>query len=234
MQRDYLKDLNYFRKRIEFSSMAIEKFEIEIEKRKETDLVASEYGSPGIAKYALDKIKAQYSYGVSVDEIRPTIEKYVYNELSTWKSEFGFRALLDSLSLSVLVGISEECLCLARCLINDVGIEDVLIDNFLHYFDESWEIKSTRVMYPKLYSRLEEMFDASSIELKKEALKDYLKVWYELNEDSGWHDSHLSAKNSYVGYWCFEAGAIAKVLKIDDSDLKEVKYYPYDLVHYIE
>ena len=234
MQRDSLKDLDYFRKKIEFSSTAIEKFEIEIAKRKEANLVVSSYGSPGIAKYALDKIKAQYSYGISINEIRPTIEKYVYNELSTWRPEFGFRVLLDSLSLSILVGISEECLCLAKYLINDAGIKDVIIDNFLHYFDETWEIESTGVMYPKLFSRLEEMFDASSIELKKEALKNYLKIWYSLNEDSGWYDSHLSAKNSYVGYWCFEAGAIAKILKIDDSDLRETKYYPYDLVHFVE
>ena len=234
MQRDNLKDLEYFKKRIEFSSGAIEKFEIEIAKRKEANLIASSYGSPGIAKYALDKIKAQYSYGVSVNEIRPTIEKYVYNELSTWKSEFGFRALLDSLSLSVLVGISEECLCLAKCLINDSGVEDVIIDNFLHYFDESWEIKFSRVMYPKLYSLLEEIFDVNSTKSKKEVLRDYSEAWYELNENSSWYDTHLSAKNSYVGYWCFEAGAIAKILKIDDNDLEETKYYPYDLVHYVE
>ena len=36
----------------------------------------------------------------------------------------------------------------------------------------------------------------------------------------------------YYGYWSFEAGAIAKILNLDDSNLKDVPYYPYDLVHY--
>ncbi|MDD7379168.1 MAG: DUF1911 domain-containing protein [Lachnospiraceae bacterium] len=37
---------------------------------------------------------------------------------------------------------------------------------------------------------------------------------------------------AYYGYWSFEAGAIAKILNLDDSSLKDVPYYPYDLVHY--
>jgi hypothetical protein len=47
-----------------------------------------------------------------------------------------------------------------------------------------------------------------------------------------WYDSHKSSKNDYYGYWSFEAGAIAKILNLDDSSLKDVAYYPYDLVHY--
>ncbi len=39
-------------------------------------------------------------------------------------------------------------------------------------------------------------------------------------------------KNLYTGYWSFEVGAVAKILGIDDSSLKDVKYYPYDLVHF--
>ncbi|WP_149023628.1 PoNe immunity protein domain-containing protein [Listeria rocourtiae] len=39
-------------------------------------------------------------------------------------------------------------------------------------------------------------------------------------------------KKIYSGYWSYESGAIAKVLQLDDEVLKEVKYYPYDLVHY--
>ena len=37
---------------------------------------------------------------------------------------------------------------------------------------------------------------------------------------------------TYCGYWSFEAGAIVKLLGIDDTILKDMKYYPYDLVHY--
>lgn len=66
-----------------------------------------------------------------------------------------------------------------------------------------------------------------------EALKEYLQEkWYEIHRECAWYDSHKSSKNVYYGYWSFEAGAIAKILNLDDSSLKDVPYYPYDLVHY--
>ena len=43
---------------------------------------------------------------------------------------------------------------------------------------------------------------------------------------------HKAKEKLYYGYWSFEAGAIAKILNLDDSNLKNVPYYPYDLVHY--
>ena len=43
---------------------------------------------------------------------------------------------------------------------------------------------------------------------------------------------HKSDRDLYYGYWSFDAGAIAKILELDDTALKDVSYYPYDLVHY--
>ena len=44
--------------------------------------------------------------------------------------------------------------------------------------------------------------------------------------------THQGIDGIYYGYWSFEAGAIAKKLHLDDTSLKNVPYYPYDLVHY--
>ncbi|WP_122671643.1 PoNe immunity protein domain-containing protein, partial [Pseudomonas viridiflava] len=49
-----------------------------------------------------------------------------------------------------------------------------------------------------------------------------------------WHDSHLDIEGddgSYVGYWAFEAGAIAFLYDIDDSKIDHM-VYPKDLVVY--
>lgn len=59
-----------------------------------------------------------------------------------------------------------------------------------------------------------------------------LKKWYKLHKDAAWYDSHKSKQDIYNGYWSFEAGAIAKILNIEDSSLKDEPYYPYDLVHF--
>ncbi|MDR2570707.1 MAG: DUF1911 domain-containing protein, partial [Oscillospiraceae bacterium] len=40
-------------------------------------------------------------------------------------------------------------------------------------------------------------------------------------------------KNSfYSGYWSYESGAVAKILRLDDTGWEDMKYYPYDMVHY--
>lgn len=36
------------------------------------------------------------------------------------------------------------------------------------------------------------------------------------------------------GHVKLESGAIVKILKLDDSTLKDTSYYPYDMVHYQE
>ncbi|MEH7450841.1 PoNe immunity protein domain-containing protein, partial [Bacillus toyonensis] len=46
-----------------------------------------------------------------------------------------------------------------------------------------------------------------------------------------WYDAHENKHDIYSGYWSFESGAIAKILKLDDSTLKDSSYYPYDMVH---
>ena len=66
---------------------------------------------------------------------------------------------------------------------------------------------------------------------KSDLLEKYLKEdWY--NKEYECYEAHKSDQNIYYGYWSFEAGAIAKILNLDDSNLKDVPYYPYDLVHY--
>ena len=59
-------------------------------------------------------------------------------------------------------------------------------------------------------------------------MKKYLKGWY--NTDCEVFEAHKSDQKIYYGYWSFEAGAAVKILGIDDSGLKDIPYYPYDLV----
>ena len=70
-------------------------------------------------------------------------------------------------------------------------------------------------------------------EKKISILRDYIEnKWYKANVDVGWYDSHKSKVDVYTGYWSFEAGAVAKILGLDDSSLKDQQYYPYDMFHF--
>jgi len=62
-------------------------------------------------------------------------------------------------------------------------------------------------------------------------LQQYVeKEWIKGHNDLDWKNAHKEP--GYVGLWSFEAAALAKILGLDDSALKDNNHYPYDLAHY--
>ena len=88
-----------------------------------------------------------------------------------------------------------------------------------------------KLAFPKLYKGLFKLTQISDAQEAKKALEDYIGKWYKLNKNAPWYNSHLK-KNCYRGYWAWEVAAVAKIMHIDDSDLKDNPYYPYDMVHW--
>ncbi len=78
---------------------------------------------------------------------------------------------------------------------------------------------------------MEKIFNSKDINIVKESLK---KEWYKFHRDAYWYDTHNLENNCYQGYWAWDIGAAVKILGLDDSELKDCKYYPYDLVHYCD
>ena len=237
MQREDSKNLEYFSSNIQFSSMAIEKFENGIDKlieEKGEDFTGVRSSYISISMFAFDKVCAQYSRGDSIDDINETILKYICYGIKSWEETSGFEKLYNILSLSVLVGIEEDLLLKIKAKIKGESVHDAIVDKMINYLDSTWVIENESVKYPKRYTLLNDVIEGKDNEEKYALLVKYLHKWYGLSSDTAWHDSHKSKHDTYNGYWCFEAGAIAKILKIDDSGLKEEKYYPYDLVHYVE
>ena len=118
-----------------------------------------------------------------------------------------------------------------RLYVNKKKFDDYLVNFLIKEIDSTWEREGVEFEF-KVYECLKQILDNDEI-IACEALKEYLQEkWYEIHRECAWYDSHKSSKNDYYGYWSFEAGAIAKILNLDDSSLKDVAYYPYDLVHY--
>ncbi len=110
--------------------------------------------------------------------------------------------------------------------------DDRLVNFLIKEIDSTWEREGVEFEF-EVYECLKQILDNDEKIIACEALKEYLQEkWYEIHRECAWYDSHKSSKNVYYGYWSFEAGAIAKILNLDDSSLKDVPYYPYDLVHY--
>lgn len=116
---------------------------------------------------------------------------------------------------------------------------DVSYDSFLEKFADYFEYKSQNVhpgiLWPQLYGKLHECF-TQSVERRPEILKEYVEGWAKLGQKDEMfylkNEHSMRANQEFRGYWCFLGAAVAKMLKIDDSALKDHPHYPYDLVHY--
>ncbi|RAJ88080.1 uncharacterized protein DUF1910 [Chitinophaga dinghuensis] len=86
------------------------------------------------------------------------------------------------------------------------------------------------VIWPSLYQSLLEITRMNKEEATV-AMKQYLEKWYDLHSNDPWYNNHTK-DHAYTGYWCWEAGAITKIMQLDDSSFKDSPYYPYDLVHW--
>ena len=99
--------------------------------------------------------------------------------------------------------------------------------------DNEKRTHAQKLGFPRECKGLYKVTQATDSKTALKALKDYIGKWYNLNKDASWYDSHLR-KNCYSGYWAWEVAAVAKIMHIDDTDLKDNPYYPYDMVHWEE
>ena len=126
---------------------------------------------------------------------------------------------IDSAEFNKLVG-----------LIRKDNPKDYLIDLLINYKMPEWERVNKKFMWKKPYQAFEEI-ETLAQSSKDEAivrLKHYLqKQWLPSN-----NESYSAGKWFHSGYWSFESGAIVKILELDDIKIKDLKYYPYDMVHW--
>ncbi|WP_307346736.1 PoNe immunity protein domain-containing protein [Metabacillus malikii] len=235
--RDTFQDRGYFNRYLDYQNKRIIRFEELLKQliiEKGTEYKGVRTGKIALVNFYLDKLNALYSIGAPIEEIEelfPTVVKYF---TGIWYKEASYSNLLKVVSLAVLLNVSKEQLKDLLHVMKSEEFNDRLIDYLLKYIDSDWECKCSehRIIYP--YGYLQNIIDAKEENEALEMLEVYLeKHWYKGHSDTGWYESHKGNKDIYSGYWSFESGAIAKILQLDDEQLKEVPYYPYDLVHYI-
>lgn len=235
--RDTLKNEKYFEEKIQENNKLIKKYQDMLQQllqeRGEND-PSIERVHIVLLKYYTAKINCLYSSGHPIEDIKDVYPFFLNSFERTWEKDTGsYVQLLWAISLGILVGASKEQFQQIENIIKKEEFHDYLIDYLLHQNNKYWEITTQEILYPNPYKILESVVHEKNKESAVNELKYYLeKDWYKGHDDAGWHDSHKSKFDTYSGYWSYESGAIAKVLQLDDEVLKNVPYYPYDLVHY--
>jgi hypothetical protein len=172
---------------------------------------------------------ARYSKG---DELPLLEEEYldlVAGWEEVWRPEY-YNKNLKMISLGILFQADRVFVKKVKNMLKKSNINDWLYNFLLDSLDGEQIEESKEMLFPTTFFTLQKVVYEEN---KIEQLKKYLNNdWY--NEDCGCYEAHKSKQNIYYGYWSFEAGAIAKILKINDTQLRDTQYYPYDMVHYKE
>lgn len=192
----------------------------------------------------LNLVFLKYSAGYSIEECKnltlETIKNYIIsenhkdNEPDKFNDYIGvYEDGLRLTCLSILFNIDTLIIeDLKKTFDETKGKSDFLLDNLLK-FRINFQKSSEKLIFPKFYSQLAEVFSNKN---KEECVKKYLENWYNLMKSTSWHNTHKKSKtgsvSSFVGYWAIEAAAVTYVLEIDDTSYKKMPYYPADLVDY--
>lgn len=179
--------------------------------------------------YQLDNVHAFYSSGIELSEIKKSFLSLVSTASETWKIDSGYVQMVTMLSIGILLEIEEEDFNKLINLVERDNVNDFLINYLIRYRKSDWQ-QTDSFLWNKPYKGIAEIVSLSKDDKLKalERLKKYLKEWYKSLETK----THESKWNIHTGYWCWEAGALVKILDLDDSSLKEQQYYPYDMVHW--
>jgi hypothetical protein len=176
---------------------------------------------------------AKYSAGYDLDEIKPEFINSLLDMPKFWylDSESGYFDMITMLSIAYMYEVDDEQWDLLVNLVKNSDIGDWLIYYLISQRTPGIEYDKYQLHNKKHYKYLMEL--VQKYPGKRLDMKYYLEEkWYKCQKDVEMYEIHLEEEMFYNGYWCFESGAIAKILNYDDADLKDSIYYPYDLVHY--
>lgn len=236
--RDKVKNKAFFENSLSFTNESINDFENIMPQVVESQGEESQgvkNGHNALVMYYTKKVNLMYSLGEEVLEIKMIYEKLLDYYAKAWNIEYGYIDLIRILSLGNLLKIDSlnTNFKILENKIKDVGLNDYFVNYLITSIDSDWELNSNDFHFKGIYEPLKNITEENDKHISKNMLKTYLeKQWYEIHNECAWYNSHNSKQDTYYGYWAYEAGAIAKILKLNDEELKQQRYYPYDLVHF--
>ncbi len=235
MIRDSFKDEQYFGAVLSRLEATLDLKRAEL-RAKERPYYMEYYAmADGLESY----IKLGYSFGWPVRSLvaaaHEMLEDYTLSiEQGDDYSDGGgliYAGLLNMIAIGVLLDTTSALQHLASKLA-EVGFKDYLVSYLLRYAQPGYEVPEGLIWSEDACCvRLREI----TLSEKGQAaalLLDYLGNMYytrdNLEDDYG---AHKRPGNAYLGYWSFESAAIAKIMELDDTDLKQSKFYPGEMRH---
>ncbi|MBC1925536.1 PoNe immunity protein domain-containing protein [Listeria innocua] len=237
--RDTLKSKEYFDAYINRELQTIEFFSSSLENNDQPDNIERiERLQRGITGALVKIIHARYSRGDKVSDIKPQMDEVIRRSLTSSQPHENYNETLYMLAYIILFNEPRDLLGEFRSLFfknpdKKIPAVDGLLD-----FLTTGEKNDEGLIWKKQFDRLWQVVLSDSPEEQNKRLTDFMKRWYGSKKGNFWYNEHKKSSlddmdfATYKGYWCWEAGAVAKLLNIPDENLKDHPNYPYDLVHF--
>lgn len=224
--RDQIKDIEYFNGFLQEEQARITRFSDKLangEVKPERQLPVK----TKIHDLKLGILTARYSRGDELSALEGEYAELLKSWEGVWESDH-YNKNLKMISLGVLFGGDPVIAKAVNAMLKEAKVDDWLLSFLLcAWMGSEIKNKDGDLLFPADFSLLQK---AALAHNGRESLQEYLSCWY--REDCGCYEAHKSSQKIYYGYWSFEAGAVAKILNIDDAGMERTPYYPYDLVHY--
>lgn len=224
MFRDKYKDEKYFKEARDFT---IESFrEMEELKPEISEERMTHFYSPQ-SLYSKELVSMSYSLGLSSDEIFKwfKISLAYFEKFYTQKGNI--YSIIDYFSLGILFEDRKE-----------EFIEDIekIFNRYNQLIEEEKQLREDYIEYLACYLLRGEKINFRShleylnmMEDDADSIIEAQKFWYYAHSEAAWYDTHKT-KDAYYGYWSFDTAALCKIRGIDDPRLKDLDFFPYDLL----
>lgn len=175
---------------------------------------------------------ANYSLGTELEKLKKDFEEILKDFPHFWTQTSSYINMVWVMSIAIMLEVDKDNFFALTALLGKYNRHDALLDFFSSYkLYGTVSLDNRKFTCPVPYAALGEIIDNDCDRLN--LIKTYLeKKWYAGHKQFGICDTHKSREKIYSGYWSFESGALVKIFGIDDKELKNSRYYPYDLVHF--
>lgn len=235
--RDKLKDEEYLRERYNKDNARYTKYmttyQTKLSNPEQFDIKSCKYHA---FIFAFNKLYCGYSLGLDFKEFLPEIKLILQNLIETRKERDSNYEDMEYILYFIILFNQTEFLNEYKQLLEKSEHRDFYFDLLMQYLDSAWQISTEKILWPKDMKPLVEVIQLSKTNKNSavQRLKKYLeKEWFKTLKEGLVTNKDLE-KGNYRGYWCIESAVLVKVLGLDDTELRDCKYYPYDMAHFSE
>ena len=165
-----------------------------------------------------DLLRVGYSLGKDVRDLFPYYQGILSSLKEVASEGVPFDLAVDIFALGVLYSDrKEEFLDDLKAIYAQMDHTDGLIEYYMTYLFHDIVVPFHSIL--EYQNMIEDTYDSVA---KAQGF------WYYSHSDAPWYNNHT--KDTYVGYWSFDTAATCKIKGIYDERLKELEYFPYDLL----